>query len=91
MAAKEKINERKAIFTKETARKLLSGIRSINPLDDDTTWLFQEVFEDIGYRRIDKNHEMEKALYELSREIHKFKKIAIQYWKTYNRYSQKGL
>lgn len=86
-----RVNEKKAMFPKEMSRKLLAGIKSINPLDEDTTWLFQEVFEDLGFRRIDKDHNLEKAMYKLSKEMQDFRKLAIQYWKIYNRYAQKGL
>ena len=85
------LNEGKENFSKETSRKILSAVKSINPLDEDTNWLFQEIFEDRGFKRLDKNHDLEKALYELNMVQRSFKKKAIEIWKVYNRYAQKGL
>ena len=88
---KVELEEKNTIFNSQIARRFLTGIKSIKPLDDDDFILFQEIFEDKGYKRLDKTHELESELTKLNLAVRSFRSKAIAIWKQYNRYAQKGI
>lgn len=79
----------KRYFSKEIANQLLRAARGIS-VDESTRWLFEAVFEDFGFKRLDRQGDLKAGYDTLCKEIINFRKKCLNYWKKYNLLANKG-
>lgn len=79
----------KKYYSKEMNRKFFKAIKDLQL--DDLFLDFEEIFSDLGFKRLDKDQALKKQLEALEKYLYEFKKKAINTWKLYNSYSKKGL
>lgn len=84
-----KIDDAVKRFPKMMSNKFLKATQEVS-LDTELKWEFAEIFEDLGFKRLDPNGELEKDFNRLCAHIDFFRKKCMGYWKRYNNLSNKG-